>query len=218
MIDFLLYLLKYWVHPVGLISSSLFLALWPRLNLLEICIASLIFFCFFLDLIAAAFAFKSIPNQWLYNLGFPIQVLLIAFIYYKQFSSTTFKKYIKKGYLIFSVLYLIDLLFFQKMNQLNTYVYIPTCMLIATLSYFYLREIMDNQEIQIWKDISFWFACAMLINYTATAPLISLLTWPGISQPVWNNIYYVNNIIDCIWFLLLGIGLLWTKRQTLFSL
>jgi len=83
MIGFLHYIVKYFVHDVALISCILFVILWNSLNKIESWVALLIFGCFFIDLFAASFAYKSIENLWVYNLGVYIQILFIIIIYYQ---------------------------------------------------------------------------------------------------------------------------------------
>lgn len=218
MIDFLHYIFKYVVHDVGFIACIVFLALWNKLSKTETWVGLLLFGVFFLDLFAASFAYKNLNNQWIYNLGIPLQLLLIVIIFYQLFTAPIFKRNLMIGYGIFLILYSLDLLFIQKFAVLNTYVYIPACIGVAVISYLYLKSAIENIEIKPSDNFFFWFACATLINYTASVPLIALLTWPGISDPVWNKIYFISNGIDCCWFILTGGGLAWTKCRTSFSL
>ncbi|MBK7853689.1 MAG: hypothetical protein IPJ79_01150 [Bacteroidetes bacterium] len=88
---------------------------------------------------AASFAYKDEPNLWIYNLGVPIQLLLIVIIYHQLLASTIFKKYLRIGYFVFFILLCVDLLFIQKFNVFNTYVFIPAYLCIAFVSFIYLK-------------------------------------------------------------------------------
>lgn len=218
MIEFLQYVFRYVVHDFAVLACMVFLFYWKRLSKIETWIALLIFACTFIDLLAASFAFKNLHNQWIYNIGFPIQLLFLVYIYSQIMSDNALKKNLTIGYFLFMVLYTLDLLFVQKMEVLNTYVYIPACIGIAIISYVYLKDIISNTDIIPKQHFLFWFACATLINYTASVPLVALLTWPQISAPVWAKIYYLSNIIDCTWFGMIGGALIYTKWRTSYSL
>lgn len=215
MIDFLHYLtIKYIIHDFAFAACVVFLVLWNRLTKIESWVGLLLFGCFFLDLFAASFAYKAAPNLWIYNLGVPIQLLLIVIIYHQLLTSTILKKYLRIGYFVFFILLCVDLLFIQKFNVFNTYVFIPAYLCLAFVSFIYLKNAMENHTESPYKNFFFWFGCATLINYTALVPFIALLTWSGLSEPVWNKVYYLSNLIYCSWFTLISFGIIWTKLRT----
>ena len=204
------YLFENYLFIIGLVSCIGVLIFFKK----SIEIASLIVFAFIVDRIAEYLSIRHIHNMWLYNGTIIIETGIIFLIIYKYYLNKLKHKKTIIGmfytYLSCSIFYYLSHL---SNEDLNIYGYLPAALVIAFISYFFLLHITENMNEAITKNIFFWFSMANMIYYTGSISIVGTMPWFAHHHPeLHSHLYFINNILYAIWYLLILIGFISCKK------
>lgn len=113
--------------------------------------------------------FMGMSNHWIYNIYTTAQTEILFFIYYRIFMKPLNKKITRLIFIIYPLLVVINLLYFQDFFRFHTYTYIIGCILILYLSFSYLQELLNAVVlIPIRKTPFFWVNTGNIIYYAGS--------------------------------------------------
>lgn len=205
------FIFNYLVHISGFVAGVVFISKWKSLVKEEVWIGILILISFGFDFIAGIVALKNINNLWIYNIAVAVQLFFLSIIYHSLLTSAKAKMFIQ----LFFVLYLtshVVIVSVQGIGVFDIYSYIAACFAVAITAYLYLKQLLQSDNTPS-HNLYFWFGCATLFDYIVSVPLLSLLTWPAFKDDINKYLYIINEVLYSAWFLLISVGLLWTKRR-----
>ncbi|BAV07010.1 hypothetical protein SAMN05421788_102363 [Filimonas lacunae] len=120
----------------------------------------------------------SKSNLWIYNLYLMPQYLFYFWFYTKVLESKFLWNYRLCLFIVYTVFGLINLLFVQKMNQLNTYNIIGGNMLIILCSFLYFMQELNRVKPKVvQRDSLFWISLGGFIFNTVSLPYFIFLNY-----------------------------------------
>ncbi len=113
------------------------------------------------------------PNDFIFNLYGIIEYLFFFYFFYQVYKNEKIKQiYLRFTYLFF-LLAVINLLFIQGFNFINTYTDILACISILISCGIYFKEILLSEEyIHLWKKAVYWIIFSLFIYYVGQFILI----------------------------------------------
>jgi hypothetical protein len=166
------------------------------------------------DVYTTYLAFNSLNTLPYNNILMLSEGMVIILLYYIHSPFTTGKRillYLSLIYLIFSI---INFVFIQGEDNLNTYSIMPCGLVIAILSYLNIRMFITSET--FFKSLLFWFSVANFIYFIVVIPSLSFL-------PIANNISYelgaslkvINDTAYILWSLIISIGFICQKKRAI---
>jgi hypothetical protein len=111
-------------------------------------------------------------NALIYNLYLFVEISFFLFLFRKNSESSKLRNFAKWSIVIFSPFYIINLLFFQKLNLYNSYSAILGAFLIiiAACAFFYycIQDINETNIASPFVNPMFWIAVGCLFYYAGT--------------------------------------------------
>ncbi len=169
-------------------------------------ISYFLIYLFLIEFIGDKLSQKSIPNVWLYNYSSIVEFAFYSWIIIRILPLKKSKNKLKKIVLIYCLIALINIIFFQGKTGFHSITFALGSILIITLCiyYFYQLLLFPNEEKLITQP-NFWICTALLFSFTCSFPIFCLNNFYAhkISQNIWPIISSISNIINIIFCLLL---------------
>lgn len=149
-------------------------------------------------------------NLWLYNISLILQYILYLGIYYQVIHSVLLKKIILVLVILYPIFAILNLIFFQPVNTINSYtiVFASTIVIFVTTSYFeQLRR--EEYVIKLGTHPMVWLSLGAFIFHAANLPYIISLNFlikNNISLAV--ALYYIYLGLNCLLYSLFSIAFL----------
>lgn len=200
-----------------LLSLKSFRLSWPTpykmFSFLLVCITvveitAILWKYFFYSKIGAGHFSNS--NIWLYNCFLIPQYLLYMLVYYKLLISSFLKKTIVITAILFSVFTVINLLFFQPIDTINSFPLIVASLIMLLLTTGYFEQIRKGKEIiQLTSEPMIWISLGAFIFHTANLPyIISLNYLIHNNIPLAIALFYIYLGLNCIMYTFYSIAFL----------
>lgn len=152
----------------------------------------------------------SNSNLWIYNIALIPQYLLYLRIYYLVIRSLILKKVIIIISFLFSALAILNLIFFQTINSINSYSLVASSAIVLFLSVSYFEQLRNESEIiRLTAHPMVWLSLGALIFHAANLPYIISLDYlihNNLSLAV--ALYYIYLGLNCILYTFYSIGFL----------
>jgi len=163
-----------------------------------------------LSLVIAAIEFilgrLKIPNQFLANYYVPVELLLIALIYFLSMKTAKERKLIGGGVALFMLVWMMDKIFIEVPDQMNSNIAAVSRLFLIALSILMISAIARDETSTLSDKSIFWVAVGVIVYSTGTfiiAGVGSRLLKIDVSLFV--IAWHVN------WVLLIVANLLYTK-------
>jgi hypothetical protein len=152
----------------------------------------------------------SNSNLWLYNILLAPQYLLYMQIYCKVIRSHRIKKIISLLKILYPIFVVINLLYFQPLNTINSYSIIVSSTITVFLTITYFEQLRnDNEIISLKSNPMVWLSLGGFIFHAANLPYIISLNYlisNNLSLAV--ALYYIYLGLNCIMYTLYSIAFL----------
>jgi hypothetical protein len=106
----------------------------------------------------------AMPNVWMYNITIPLEYLFLAFIFLRNFKSSSFRRLSAVFMVLFAAYTLIHILFIGGIHTFNSQVLTIgsfAMMLLSILCFYDLY--LNTQTAPVWKLPIFWIAVGVLL-------------------------------------------------------
>lgn len=155
----------------------------------------------------------SNSNIWLYNCFLIPQYLLYMFTYYQVLRSKLIKKIIFITAILYSVLTVVNILFLQPVNSINSYSLIAASLIILFLTTTYFEQLRNEKDIiELKSHPMVWISLGAFIFHAANLPYIISLNYLihyNISLAV--ALFYIYLALNCVMYTLYSIAFLCCK-------
>ncbi len=157
---------------------------------------------------SSALAFNHIRNLPLYHIATIIETMMLLYFFYFVFHTRKSEKYLKSAILLFPVLGLINIIFFQHIYQFNSYMLSLQSIIIIVLCFLYWWHHENDTETK-WSAIPLnWIISGLLIYFSSTFILLTfsnmiISSSKSVSIMMWN----IHATLTIIMYLLLSIGI-----------
>jgi hypothetical protein len=151
-------------------------------------------------------------NLWLYDPWTAFEFLFYSYLYTRILEDPKWVKIIQYAMLIYPVLFLVDILFLEKLfapklmdRKFHTYTYRIGSIMVVTWAYLYFRQLMRSPDyIPVLRDPVFWVSSGLMLFYTgnffffsSTDILMNRIpqsTWQALEDPL-NILLYGSFLI-----------------------
>jgi hypothetical protein len=150
------------------------------------------------ELIGSYLQFIGKNNHFLYNF-----FTVVEFCFYMLFisliiTSTTAKKVIRVGSIVYAIISICNILFFQGLLMFHTITYSLGCLVIVAVCIFYFFELFRAPKaVKLSMDPAFWICSGLLFFYCCGFPLYAFINSLGKVEWImanFNNIIVILNI------------------------
>jgi hypothetical protein len=125
-----------------------------------------------IDYSATFIAKKGIHTIPLYNISGVFEFFFYLWIFYSIIKSNRIKKVIIFFVVGYPCLSILNMLFFQGINNFNSITYSLGCLIIIFFSIFYFFELFNAEEsYRLSKDPAFWICTGLLFFYSVSFPV-----------------------------------------------
>lgn len=108
-----------------------------------------------------------LPNAWLYNFSIPIEYLFYAMLFYFHYQKSLFKKIILFSTFSFLLFVVINVLFIQGHQKMNTNMLKTGSFCMILFSCLFFTELLSTDKIVNYiKEPMFWVATGVLLFST----------------------------------------------------
>jgi hypothetical protein len=141
---------------------------------------------FLLATLAAEFAGSYLmyihePNTFIYNFFTAIEFVFYMFLVSLIIKNGKVKKIIRWCSLLYAIVSIGNILFFQGMEKFHTVTYSLGCLVIVIICIYYFLEIFSSpRSMKLSTDPAFWICSGLLFFYCCGFPLYAFLNfWAG---------------------------------------
>jgi len=149
-------------------------------------------------------------NLSVYNIYF-----IFSFLFYLNFFRETVHNQIVKRIIIvliisFILLSVINIIYFQKIDQWNSISYSIGCLLIIVLSFYYFFEIFQHPKAtKLSSEPTFWISSGLLFYYSCSFPFLSPINFlKSMPKVLLLNLESIFNILIALLHILFIIAFL----------
>jgi hypothetical protein len=142
-----------------------------------------LFLPFLLATVGAEFAgyyLKNIhkPNTFIYNFFSVIEFIFYMLLVSQFIKSRKFKKIIAWGSILYAIVSIGNILFFQGMENFHTVTYSLGCLVIVIICVYYFLELFNiPRSVKLSADPAFWICSGLLFFYCCGFPLYAFLNF-----------------------------------------
>ena len=144
----------------------------------------------------------------IYNFYIYFLVVFFMFYLYRSFKGIGYKRAGLVFFWAFTVFYLLNILFWQQLDQFNYFSYLAGSVLLIILACLYLFELLEAADEGILANESFWVTSGILFFFTGT--FVYFLCWYFlVDQAADKNgqlFRVLIQVINVIFYLLLSIS------------
>ena len=152
-------------------------------------------------------------NILIFNIYRFVEFSFYFLLYQNLVTNLRVKKIIKVFFGIYLVFVIINLFIQDLVYEYfsNTYYIGASLIIISIILYF--SEILNSEKIiNITRMFSFWISIAVFMLYITTVPFKAISKYYENSPDI-PYIYVVNILVVLIFYLIISIGLLWSKKE-----
>jgi hypothetical protein len=200
-----------------LLSLKSFRLSWPApykiFSLLLICISVIEIFALLWKYILynnVGYGGFSNSNIWLYNCFLVPQYLLYLYVYHQVIKSKLLKRTILIAGVVYSLFTLVNILFFQSINSINSFPIIAASIIILFLTSGYFEQLRKEKEImRLTSQPMVWISLGAFIFHAANLPyIISLNYLIHNNIPLAIALFYIYLGLNCIMYTFYSIAFL----------
>jgi hypothetical protein len=170
------------------------------------------------ELVAIYMGANNMNNITLYNYFSLIMFMFYYVMLYGIITSKNVKKIIAVIFLIYPILFFLNLTFVQTLGFVS-FTYSIGCLLVTIFGIYYLYEIFQMPtSIDLRREPSFWFCVALLFFYPCTYPYFGLAKYIiDVPTIIFNNITTLLNLMNVLLYSLFTIAFLCRIRIRRFT-
>lgn len=198
---------------VTFLSVFMFIWFFNRFSKMERLVAVIIFLYAGADFTASIMAAYKIHNLWFYSIVLIPQLLLVTYALTYKLADHRKRKFLFLVSILIAISHCVNIIFFQGMETLNTYTYIPGNTWISVCAFLYLKEQIEKLEINPFEHLFTWFALATMIDHVGSIPILLTLSWPVFNEITSAGLVVFNQGLYMFWYLIISFGLIWTKTS-----
>lgn len=208
------FLRKPWLHFAAYCFLSIMLFLFKKLNKTERALVLIVFIYAIHTLICSHLAIAKIETAWTYNILCILLTWMIILLFTKNLITTKYVPKIKTITLIFILIHVLNVLFFQGIRYIATYTYLILQTINAVVSYYYLKDQMDNSDKHPSMNLLNWLAAATVIDHITSIPITATLSQDMIGFADRRYAMFLYSIMSFVygcWYLIISAGIIWNK-------
>jgi hypothetical protein len=208
------FLRKPWLLLAAYSFLIIILFLFKKLNKTERAVVLIVFVYAIHTLICSHLAIAKIETSWTYNILCMPLSWMIVLLFTQNLTKSKHVKTIKKIALIFILIHISNILFFQGIRYIATYTYLILQTINAVVSYYYLKDQMDNSDKHPSMNLLNWFAAATVIDHITSIPITATLSQDMIGfadRRYASFLYSIMSFVYGCWYLIIGAGIIWNK-------
>ncbi len=121
------------------------------------------------------------PNVFIYNFFSVIEFIFYMFLVSLIIHNRKVKKIIRWSSLLYAIVSIGNILFFQGMERFHTVTYSLGCLVIVAICIYYFLELFSSpRSVKLTRDPAFWICSGLLFFYCCGFPLYAFLNfWAG---------------------------------------
>lgn len=121
------------------------------------------------------------PNTFIYNFFSVIEFIFYMLLISLIIKNGKVKKIIRVSSVLYAIISIVNILFFQGMEKFHTVTYSLGCLLIVVICIFYFLELFSSpRSVKLSADPAFWICSGLLFFYCCGFPLYAFLNfWAG---------------------------------------
>jgi hypothetical protein len=157
----------------------------------------------------------NIKNHLLYNFQNVVLYLALPFIYQQVLVNSFFKKIIRLYFLIYPVFILVNSIFIQGIDNLQSLNIVVGGSFMLFLAAAYLWQLYSSEDNEkITKDPFFWFSVGFILFFGGTVPFLGMLNYLWKHYQSFTRFYYTyfSNSFVILLNILIIIGFLCRKN------
>ena len=170
-----------------------------------------ILYLFCIESFAGYLTNSNQQNAWLYNYSSIIENSFLIWLVSSFYKQKQKNKIARLSVIVFSILSLINILFFQGKNGFHTITFgIGSLFLIITCIYFFYELFLYPSQTHLITSSEFWIVTGILFSFTCGFPIFCLNNFYSnkISEEIWPIITITNYIINIIYYSIFSIAFL----------
>ncbi len=185
---------------------------WKHYNFLPVSLKIVFWFCivsFLLDAISRVFWIFSIPNLFLGHLSTLVEFFFLANAFRYALGRSISRKSLLIILILFSVLVLVNSLFFQNLQQNNSYIKILEAMLLISFSLMYFYKLAGELKIAYpERDPFFWINTSVFIYFSSSLFVFLYSNYLLLySRELGIQIWFIHSLFFVFFNFILSIGL-----------
>lgn len=171
------------------------------------------------ETVCTYYAINSLNNYPIYN-SLSIAYYGLLFLSFKSyFENRKIKRLITILLLVFSLFYMLNLLFIQGLIKFNSYTFLLGGLFLNFICLVFFYNLLNStRNVKIIKLPFFWFSTGLVFYSTGTIILLGLFEFyrnlpPSTGAQLWS----INSILNISVNLLISIGLYWNRNTEISS-
>lgn len=118
---------------------------------------------------------EIIQNHWLYNIFTFLYCMILALAFYHQLKGDGVRVIIQFFYVVYTILFLANTLFFQGLTSFQTVLVVTGGAFIMFIAGAYFRELLlSPAHEKITGDPFFWFSFGLIVYFGGTIPFLGM--------------------------------------------
>lgn len=158
-------------------------------------------------------------NITIYNVFILIEFCYYLFIISLIIRKKRIKQLLRLVIVIYALIFILNYVFFQGVNQFHTNTYALGCLLVVASCMYYFFELFQlPKSDNLVRNPAFWICTALLFYYCCSFPLFAFINvWVDISPILLDNFENIITILNIFLYTLLAIAFLCirTRKYTL---
>ena len=152
-------------------------------------------------------------NISLYNFFTVFEFLFYLYIISLVISNPKMKKIIRITAILYVIVAMVNILFFQKMKTFHTITYSLGCLVVVVFCIYYFLELFRlTKSVKLINSPTFWICSGLLFFYCCGFPLYGLINyWSGISKLLVRNFDEIFTILNIFLYTLFTVAFLCIK-------
>lgn len=154
---------------------------------------------------------NGLNNLFLFHIYDILEYIILGSIYIKTFESQSAKKIVLFSIVAYTLLCLINSLFFQKIFQsADTYNFLIGCLLKTFLVLYYFYELyQSNSDNHVGNLSIFWISIGNFFFFTGTFFVMGLIEEIKIANPkLADSLHSINTVLNYVMYIMYSIGFL----------
>ena len=160
-------------------------------------------------------ASKGQHNVILYNFFTAFEFCFYLFVISLIISSKKVKNVIRIIIVLYALIAVGNILFYQGMNTFHTVTYSLGSLLVVGFCVYYFLELFRlPKSVELWNNPAFWICSGLLFYYCCAFPLFGLVNyWIGVSKLLLRNFSQIVTILNIFLYSLFSIAFLCVKTR-----
>lgn len=159
---------------------------------------------------------NGVGNHWLYNILGLVEFSFIFYLYREQISNIKYKKIISITWVLFYLLFIIDLIFIQKSFLiLNTTVFSIGSLCTGVMIILFFHEVLNSDKVLNLRHMLItWVSIGLLFYHIGSLPLTAVYnSLKSVMGDEGRNLLLFLFIPAIIMYLSFILGFIWSKKK-----